>query len=682
MKKIGLRGKMLLVIISLLIISFSVVTVVGYVQIKNNITKQSNSQVIIKTDYMREKLNNFFSQRQVVLQDKTRYVEDLLGKNIEDQVLDVKDDIKPYFMSALTMLKEEYGIIDVYIGYPDGSVDCGSGWIPDAPGWKANERPWYKAAVEANGKLVYTDIYIDSDTRKPVVTLSQVIRKGEGTEYGVLALDIGLTQLEELFLQEKIGETGYPFVLDKDGRFIIHPQYSYNEDISEADTILNISSGSLKGIGEKLLSKTSGIIKGNFNGVTKVYYSEYLENTGFYLVSTLTEEEFSKELNRLITIVAAILVSSILFFIIFIFIFIGRITSVIHNIAEGMKQIATGNLIYEMEKINRNDELGDLAKSMDTMQQSIKDIIRAIIHETDNVDKALRISNKRISELTENLEDASATVQQLSAGMEETASSTQQVSATAIEIETAVEIIAEKAQEGAMSASEISKKAVVLKDRSRELQVDADKTRVTIKSNMDEALIKAKEVERIKTLSDAILEISSKTNLLALNAAIESARAGKAGKGFGVVAEEIRKLAEDSKITVNEIHNTLNIVFEAVENLADIARQTVAYIETKVVDSYKESVRVGENYDKDAIYIDGLVADLSATSEELLASIKTVSEAMNEISKASNEGAEGSSSIAEKVLNIKEMADEVKNQADYVQQSADSLKDIILKFKV
>lgn len=676
--KFGLKGKMLSVITLLLVVSFTAVAVVSNVKAKEIITKQSDTQLITKTDYMREKMSSFLSLRQMLLKNEAEYVTEIFKNTMSTS----KQDIKKHFITLLPSIQDEYGIIDIYVGYPDGSIDCGSGWIPDEPDWKADERPWYKAAVEADGELVYTDIYIDSQTKKPVVTLSQVIKKSDNSVYGIVAIDIGLSQLAELFSKEKIGETGYPFVLDKDGRFLIHSKYNFNEDISKADTIFNISGGSLKEIGKILLSESSGIVKGKLNGETKVYYSEQIEGTSFYLATTLTEEDFTKDLNKMMIDIAKISSSSLLFLIIFIFIFIGRITRTINNIVEGMQQMASGNLTYRMKKNNRKDELGILAEAIEKMQFSIKDILQAIIMETDNVNKALTVSGQNIIQLTSDLEDTSATVEQLSAGMEETAASTQEINATTAEIETAIETIAEKAQEGALSASDINRKALELKDGSIVLQQEAIETQKNIRQAMDEALEKSKEVEKIKILSDTILQISSQTNLLALNAAIEAARAGESGKGFSVVAEEIRCLAENSKLTVDEIKKTVKIVFEAVSMLTETSKQILVYIETKVVEGYKESVRVGENYENDAEYVNGLVTDLSATSEELLASMKTISDTIDAISIASNEGATGTCDISDKVLNIKDRANEIKIEINHVKQSSDILKNIVSKFIV
>lgn len=682
--KFGLRRKMLCVIISLLVISFTIVAVVSYEESKNIIIKQLDTQLVTKTDYMREKILNFFLQRETMLESQTQYVTEALKNTSEDknQILSSRNNIKSYLMSQANLFKQKYGIIDMYVGYSDGSIDCASGWVPDNSNWKSNERPWYKAAVEANGKQVYTDVYIDADTKKPVVTLSQSVKRNDGSQRAVVAMDIGLSQLATLFSQEKIGENGYPFLLNIDGRFLIHPKYSFNEDSSKAPTIYNIGGGSLKEIGKKLTAKNSEILKGKLNGVTKVYYGENIDNTDFYIISTLTQKDFTKDLSTLTVIIAIILVSSILFFSGFIFIFIGCITKVIEDIVEGMKQMAEGNLSYKISKVHRNDELGILAKSIDIMQHSLRDIIKAIIKETDNVNKALTTSNESISALTTEIKDISIIVEQLSVGMEETASSTEEISLFSSEFEEAVETIVDKAQKGAESGDDISRKAIALTDSSYELQSDANETRTSIKKVMDNALEKSKEVEKIKTLSNTILQISSQTNLLALNAAIESARAGEAGKGFSVVAEEIRKLAEDSEDVVKEIQNTINIVFEAVENLSDASKRTLDYIDTKVVKSYEDSVLVGKNYNKDAEYIKGLVSELSTTSEELLASIKTVVKAISEISKANSEGANGTNDIAEKVSKIKDKSSEVMVEATHVKQSLNYLKDIVSKFKV
>ncbi|MHC6180867.1 methyl-accepting chemotaxis protein [Clostridium sp. JNZ X4-2] len=347
-----------------------------------------------------------------------------------------------------------------------------------------------------------------------------------------------------------------------------------------------------------------------------------------------------------------------------------------------LKEIAKGNLKIPPLKVNAEDEFGQLSNAINSMQDSVKGIIMAITDESKNINKALAISNDDIVDLAEKLEGISAAVQQVSAGIEQTSSSTEEINSSSSEFKNAVKSMADKSQKGAESADEISKKAVALKENSVALQADANETGASIKKIMDEALEKVKKVEKIRILLESISQISSQTNLLALNAAIESARAGEAGKGFSVVAEEIGKLAENSKETVKEIQSTINTVFEAVDSLSNASERTLDYIEAKVVKSYEESVLVGENYDKDALYINNLVRNLSSTSEELFASIKVMSEGIDEISRASSDGAKGTNDIADKVLKIKDRANQIKIEMDHVNQSSKYLKELVLKFNI
>lgn len=360
------------------------------------------------------------------------------------------------------------------------------------------------------------------------------------------------------------------------------------------------------------------------------------------------------------------------------------ITNPLTKLTKHLRIVATGDFSVEIPHkiLGSKDELGDIARATQTMQGSIRNIVKSVIEEAKKVKDAIDKSNKKITDLDTELKQTSSTVQELSAGIEETSASTEELSSTINEIERAVETITEKAQDGAMSSTEISKKANELKESANISQTNALEVRANINKAMLEAIEKSHEVEKIKTLSEAILQISSQTNLLALNAAIEAARAGEAGKGFSVVAEEIRKLAEDSKTTVSEIQSMVAVVFEAVNSLAETSQNTLEFIDKEVVKGYAELVQTGENYEKDSVFIESLVTDLSATSEELLASVKTVTDVMDGIAKSSNEGSEGTADMAERVIRIAENAGEVKTEAENIAISAQKLKELVQKFKV
>lgn len=347
---------------------------------------------------------------------------------------------------------------------------------------------------------------------------------------------------------------------------------------------------------------------------------------------------------------------------------------------DGLAEV--GGDLTQSIKVNTKDEIGDLAGAVNKFIRNLRNIISGVISETGMVENSVGVVNKNIAELNMNFEDVSATTEELSAGMEETAASTQEMNAASAEIEVAVESIATKAQEGATVAGEIKKRADDLKKAAITSQITANNIYENTNDKLKAAIEQSRAVSQINTLSSAILSITDQTNLLALNAAIEAARAGEAGKGFAVVADEIRKLADESKKTAGEIQKITMTVISSVTNLTESAQNILGFIDQQVVRDYEMLVKSGEQYSDDAQTVDSLVIDLSATSEQLLASMQNMTKAINEITSATNEGAAGTTNIAAKSTSIVEKASEIIRQTTGAKESTDRLIGMVSKFKV
>ena len=323
-----------------------------------------------------------------------------------------------------------------------------------------------------------------------------------------------------------------------------------------------------------------------------------------------------------------------------------------------------------------------LAKSINSMQTSVRNIVNDVKNESSDVSQMLTSINAEVEELNIRIEEISSTTEELSAGTEETAASTEEMNATAEEIESAIEAIAAKAQEGTITVNNVSIMSGEMKENALTSKETAMEIYVRNKKDLQNAIEKAKAVNQINVLSQSILDITTQTNLLALNASIEAARAGEAGKGFAVVADEIRKLAEGSKLTVSSIQEVANIILEAVQVLSSSSGEIMDFIDKKVMIDYEYLVSSSEQYNESSSNISNIVSEFSATSEELLASMQNMVKAIDEISSSANEEAQGASNIAQGAASIAQMSNRVIETAELAKEKSNMLIKSVSRFKV
>ena len=347
-------------------------------------------------------------------------------------------------------------------------------------------------------------------------------------------------------------------------------------------------------------------------------------------------------------------------------------------------EIAQGDFSKEFEQdlLKRKDDFGQLADSLEKMRSEMKELIGEVKSEALGITGMVQEIDTSIRALDDQIENVSATTEELAAGMEETAASSEEINAMSHEIESAAKSIAERSQDGANEADEIRERAVKIKKDTDENDRRTRSIHEEINESLTKALEDIKVVDQINVLAKSIMDITGQTNLLALNASIEAARAGEAGKGFAVVADEIRVLAEQSKAAVAHIQEVTGNVTAAVENLANDAERLLEFVGNDVVESLGGFAEMANSYNSDAANVDSLVTDFSASSEQLLASINGVMDAISDVSKTATEGATGTTDIAEKVGNVVQEAEAIKQKAETTYHSAEKLQKNVERFIV
>lgn len=564
-----------------------------------------------------------------------------------------------------------YADVDLSGSFKPQKLTKASEYKPDNPAMV-----WYYATVNAK-KGTWTDPYINGENKVNMISYTAPVYKDD-VLIGVVGMDVPFDSFKKQILSIKVYKTGDAFLLNSNYQFTVSSTYTKHENFSE------VANGFYKPYMEEMKKAPSGIISWKFDGVKKlVGYSQL--SSGSIIVITVPEQEVLGKLNSLRLLIFSIIGLGIIFGLV-VAIFIGkRISTPITKVTNLINKTENFDLVNDSSFDNLltlKDETGIMANSMANMRKSLRNLVEKLSGVIDISNKNARTVEELVKGIQEDINETSATTEELSAGIEETAASTEEVTATVQEVETALNSIVEKVEEGVAFSDEIAKRAEGLTQQTGKAITEGIAIYKNVKVNLEEGINQAKSVEQINVLAKSILDITSQTNLLALNAAIEAARAGEAGRGFSVVADEIRKLAEQSASTASEIQKIIEVVNSSVSNLSNGAGDILKFLEEKVYVDYSNFGKMGEQYSKDASTLYSMMTDFSATAEELSASVSNISTAITEIAGTIGEASAGVENIANRMSGITQGADNIEKSTDKSAKSSLELKYMISKFKM
>lgn len=326
------------------------------------------------------------------------------------------------------------------------------------------------------------------------------------------------------------------------------------------------------------------------------------------------------------------------------------------------------------------DEIGQLTRGVNVFIETLQEVMGKIIDNTGKMTNIVENVTKNVSAANEDACDVSAVMEELSATMEE-------VSATTIGLTQNVSKITDEVTKIANESNSLNTYANEMERRAENLENSAEENRKTtvevirgIVEALERAIENSKSVGKVNELTGEILNVSGRTNLLALNAGIEAARAGQAGKGFAVLADEIRQLAENTKITANKIQNINAMVILAVQELVEGSKNVIQYVNETILPDYDEFVSVGEQYKNDAVYVSDTMQQFTRRSSLLNEKMQEMDGAMENIMKIMEESVQGVINATTSTNSLVEQMNSVGNQMEANQEVTESLKGEADKF--
>lgn len=496
----------------------------------------------------------------------------------------------------------------------------------DRTNYDPRVRPWYKEASAAQ-KLIITKPYIGASSKKLQVTIAQPAGNG------VVGGDMLVAGILEDVNRMKLPASGYALLLHNDGTIIAHRDANWIlKPVNELEPQLTTAMLTR-------LKSANELVEMEFDHQAKLLSAMPIPDSEWELLFVLDKTELYAPLMHQLWLQLGTSLLVLVVSVLFIGWLANLLFSPLHDVSRALAHIASGNGdLTARIHVHTRDEIGLLAGNFNTFVGTLRDLVSRIRQEAEAIEQAADNSQCRSDNSAQRLGQQQQEIAMVATAVTQMASATQEIAHNAESTATAAQQSSHSSESG----------------RERVQQTRHTITRLADEVGNATGVISelSRHAHEISSVLATIQGIAEQTNLLALNAAIEAARAGEQGRGFAVVADEVRVLAKRTASSTTEIQGTI-------ETLQRTTQQAVTLMD--------KSHHLAEQSVQDA-------TSASDALDEITRAIALISDRSTQIATAAEEQTKVTEEITANVTAIKEVGDELAKGADGRKQSAQNLQ--------
>ena len=595
-------------------------------------------------------LYNDYLQRNAIRDDLNNYLHemgDVTASNIqtwlngrialvENAAQNIAINPEPSVVSGLLEQKAlTSAFMATYVGDSKGAFTIRPDTkMPD--GFDPRVRPWYKGAQSSNGSTL-TEPYIDAATGQLIISVATPSATKAGQSVGVVGGDLSLQTLVDNIGALNFGGMGYAFLVSADGKVLVHP---------DKNLVMKTLADVYPKNTPKISADFSEVQANGKDNIVTFTPIKGLPSVNWYLGISVDKDKSFAMLSEFRTSAVIATLIAVVIIIALLGMLIRVLLQPLHVMTRAMQDIADGEGdLTRRLTIQNNDEFGSLGNAFNRFVERIHTSIREVSSATEQVNEvALRVVSASNSSMVNSDEQANRT-NSVAAAINELGAAAQEIARNAAQ-----------ASNQASDARHLAEDGQQVVDRNIKAMTQLSAMISASSSNIE--ALNSKTVN-IGQILEVITSISQQTNLLALNAAIEAARAGEAGRGFAVVADEVRNLAHRTQESAQQVQKMIEELQvgarESVSTMSESQRHSQDSVEiANLAGERLNSVtqRIGE--------IDGMNQSVATATEEQTSVVESINMDITEINTLNQEGVENLHSTLRACTDLEQQASRLK----------------------